>query len=248
MTSARIPRRDTPGELSWAETPLTMLRRAFLGFLQQLYSYAEKGGYRWDQNLQVTELVITDESPINLEVVAQRPAITTLRGPVGYAGLTLGTRQNHDMMCPKKNYTDLASTTLTLNHLASDDIPSEYLASVTARHLWWLKGMLKRGTPIHEIQQPQVGSPSPAGTLVQGDTRGKWRNTTVTVPVFFQDYGTVEGTDQPILNGVDVSPSYVSRALGHTPVRDLFRDGAPMAQRVSQPAPTTRSEDTIKVR
>ena len=225
-----------------------MIKRTFLGFLQQLYGSIEPGYYRWDSNLQVTEIVITDETPVNLEVVGKRPAITTVRGPVAYAGLTLGTRQPSSLLEAKKKYTDLASCTLTLNHLASVDTASEYVATVTARHLWWLKNLIKRGTLIHEIQQPQIGSPSPAGALVQGDSQGTWRNTTVAIPVFFQDYGVVERTGLPTYNGIDVRSTPVHRDLGPAPVRDLYRDGATLPERHTAPAVRSIDVNTIKVR
>jgi len=226
-----------------------MLKRSFLGFVQQLYGFAPRGSYHWDENYQVTEIVVTDEAPINLDSVGQRPAVTTVRGPLQLAGLTLGTRQSHSMLGLTKNYTDLGSCTLTLNHLASNDTVSETLAWVTANHLWLLKQLLKTGTPIHEIQQPQVGSPSPPGALVQGDTKGSWHNTTVTVPVYIQVYGTVTEAGLQILHDMHVTPTIVGRQMrGMAAVRDLYRDGAIIPKRYPGPITESWSENTIKVR
>ena len=231
-----IPPSSGKAVVSWAETPTIMLRRAILAFLQGLFGYADKGNYKWHADIEDTEIVITDETPVNGAVVGHRPAITTVRGPLAFAGLTLDTRQSSSMLSPMEKYTDMVSCTMSVNHLSKNDLESERIAWYTANHVWLLRKLILKDTPVHAIQVPQVGAPSPAGALVAGDPNGDWVNTPVALPVFLQVYGVVtprtQGAQQ-IYNEIMLSMTQQNKPLGHAATRDLSRGTSVLPTRES---------------
>jgi len=222
-----------------------MLRWAILSFLQGLFACADRGNYKWMANIEDTEIVITDETPVNASVVGQRPAITIVRGPMAFAGLTLDTRQSSSMLSSMEKYTDMVSCTCSLNCLAKNDLESERLAWYVANHIWLLRKMLIKDTPVHYIHVPQIGSPSPAGAIVQGDN---WVNTAVGLPVYMQVYGVVTDRNQKLYNTIALSLRGQSSGLGHTETRDMARGTAVLPTReTGAAAPTDGLVVTTKI-
>lgn len=56
------------------------LKRLFLSFLQTYYSTHLR--YKWDQNPQLTEIVIADKYAVDLGVASKRPSIILDRGSI----------------------------------------------------------------------------------------------------------------------------------------------------------------------
>jgi len=193
MTTSYAGIFSSPNPLvTWAEQPLLMLRKTALAFLQGLFEIGDVGCFKWSEDQEATEIYITDEAVIRSEVVGKRPAISVVRGTVAWGKTSLDERQTSDSITGEKTKTDLLSGTLSFNCCSKVDLESEYLAWIVSNSIWLLRDIFLKDTPLHEFGRGnQIGSPSPAGAIVAGDTEGEWINTPVSVSFYFQNSGKV---------------------------------------------------------
>lgn len=190
--------------LTWAEQPLLLIRKACLSFIQGLFEQADPGSFHWSENLEETEIVITDESPIKLDVVGKRPAINTVRGTVAWGKTSLDEMQERSLATDQRKHTDLLSGTMTINCCSREPLETEYMAWIVANHTWLLRRLVMKFTPVHEFGRGQVvGAPSPAGAIVSGDTEGEWICTPVQIPFFLQISGKVTPLNLTLLKGLE---------------------------------------------
>lgn len=207
--------------VNWAEQPLLLIRKACLSFMQGLFEEAEPGCFKWCENLEETELVITDESPIKLDVVGKRPCISTVRGQVAWGKTSLDEMQTRSMTNDARKHTDLLSGTMTINCCSREPLESEYIAWTVANHTWLLRRLVMKFTPVHEFGRGQVvGAPSPAGAIVSGDTEGEWICTPIQIPFFLQISGQVTPLNQTLLGKIEAKFNVRGGAqIGPTGVR-----------------------------
>jgi hypothetical protein len=209
-----------PSCVTWAEKPLLLLRKTVLSFLHGLFEQADNGYYRWVDG-EETEIFITDESPIKLQEKGRRPAINIVRGPLQWGQTSLDEVQEQNIETGQRKHTDLLSSNLSINCCSREPLESEDIAWIVANHMWLLRRILMKNTPIHEIgRRQQVSSPTPAGAIVSGDTEGEWIATTVTVPFFIQTSATITPQNQgEIIKAIEVSMGIRGAAqLGRTNV------------------------------
>jgi hypothetical protein len=190
--------------VNWAEQPLLLIRKICLSFIQGLFEQADQGCFHWNESLEETEIVITDESPIKLDVVGKRPAISTVRGQVAWGKTSLDEMQSRNMATDQIKHTDLLSGNMTFNCCSREPLETEYIAWVVANHTWLLRRLIMKYTPVHEFGRGQaVGAPSPAGAIVSGDTEGEWICTPVMVPFFLQITGKVTPLNLTLLKAIE---------------------------------------------
>jgi hypothetical protein len=174
-------------ESSWLNDPLNYLVKGFIAFLQTIWEEAPRGCFHWAAAIEETELVITEENPVNLEATEQRPAISVVLGPARFNGSSLDDLVNVDLTNAKEIHTDLIPGTMTLNCLSRVRQECRFLGWQSARTIWNLRKIFIKETHIHEVgRNITIGAVTPAGQLVQGDTEGEWHNVPVSVPFFLQ--------------------------------------------------------------
>jgi hypothetical protein len=199
-----------------------MVRRTVLAFLQGLFEHADFGCFHWSEILEETEIVITDESPIKLDVVGERPAITVLRAPIQWGKTSLDQMRSIDAKTNGRTHMDLLSGHLSINCCSKNELESEYISWIVANHMWMLRRLMIKNTYIHDIGQGVgIGSVSPAGALVQGSSEGEWHSTPVNVPFYLQNNFSISPVNQTLLNQIGISLGVRAGAnTGVTPVRD----------------------------
>lgn len=181
--SALIRRtQDCLTNTSAGEQPLLHVRRMYVGFVQGLFHAAPRGSYHWDPDGISTEIIITDENPIHVDTVGKRPAISFTRGPVQFVGLGLDDMLSFDASTGTKKKSILLPGTMSINCCSSNDIESEYLASVVAEQLWMHRELLMRAGFFEIGRNFIIGAPSPAGSIVAGDSAAEWYATTISSP------------------------------------------------------------------
>ena len=191
---------------SWGENPLFHLTRLCLVFLQELFKSAPDGSnFKWDDDDELTQIYITDETPINSEVVEKRPAIASTRSAFVWAGLGLDQKRNQRIRTGEEIFTDMLSGHITFNCLCRVDVEAEYLAWIVSRHIWIFKHLLMR-LGFHKIgENQQILGRTPAGALISGDTEGEIINVPVVVPVHFQWTERVQEKDLPLMNNIETN-------------------------------------------
>lgn len=196
-------RETTDEESSFRTSPLEQVRTLYVGFCQGLFAAAPAGTYRWRPSLEETEIVITDENPIRIDTIGKRPAITFSRGPVQSYSLGQDDMLTYDFATGKKKKSILVPGTMSINACSRVDLESERLAWIVAEQLWLHREMLMKAGFFEIGRQFVVGAPSPAGSIVAGDSGDEWYVTTVSSP--FQFYRTSQLTPlgQQILQGIN---------------------------------------------
>jgi hypothetical protein len=177
---------------SYLDDPLNYAVRGFIAFLQTIFEARPPGCYRWLPEIEETELVITEESPVRVQAVEQRPAISVILGPVRFNGSSLDDLVTVSAKNAQETHTDLIPGNMTLNCLSRVRQECRSIAWQCARMTWILRKVFISETLFHEMgRNNQISSVSPAGELVVGDTEGDWHVVSVTVPFFLQWSDTV---------------------------------------------------------
>lgn len=200
------------------EDPLTHYTRVFIKFLQLAFASFEKGSYKWTPDPKTTEILITDQSGLNREVIEKRPAIIVQRGGMQMTNIAMdqfagpildqqtGTfKPNLDIKTGAKMHTDLCAGGMTFNCLSSNGIEAQRLAWICAWAVRTLKRTLLQVKGIHRVGEDlSVGPETPPGTYISGDP-GEIIAVQVMVPFLFQLSWSVEPLDKTLLTHIDIA-------------------------------------------
>jgi hypothetical protein len=174
-------------EEGWLNDPLNYMVKAFVAFLQTIFEQAPIGQFHWRPELAETELVITEENPVNLDAVEQKPLISVVLGPVRFNGSSMDDLLSVSSVDAREVHTDLIPGTVSLNCMSRVAQECRFLGWISARTIWNLRKIFIRETHIHEVgRNISIGPVTPAGALVQGDTEGEWHSVSVACPFFLQ--------------------------------------------------------------
>lgn len=182
---------DTSPSSSWSN-PLLRARWLYVTFIQSLFGFSPRGRHHWDIDEENTDITVTTETPINPEVLHQRPAIAITRAPVAFFQLGFDDMLQFDFTTGRKTKSLLVPGTMVINCCSRNDLESEYLAWVVGEYLWLLRDLLMK-TGFYDVgRNIGIGSPSPAGAIVANDQGDEFYCTAVTSP--FHLYRTSEFT------------------------------------------------------
>jgi hypothetical protein len=203
---------------SFRYTPLRHLRVLFIRFLQGLFYAAPRGQYHWDSDDLMSEILITNEGRLDPETVNKRPAIICTRGPVSFYSLGIDDLNSFDFATGRKEKVVLVPGTMTINCVSRVPIECEDIAWVVAEHLWLLRDLLMRAGFFEVGRQPQIGAPSPAGSIIANDEGQEF--TVVAVNVGFQ---LSRKSSYTPLNKVIVNS--ITQALSIAPPKRVYSAG-----------------------
>lgn len=179
-TTIRVPQR------TWEFNPLIHSRRVVITFLQGLFAEMPAGGYRWNQDSKLTEIVITDVMPVDLDAIGYLPAITCSRGPAQFGRMFIDDLQHENPFTGERRHSDMLSMMLSINCIADKKLVAEHLSWVVGRHLWILRDLLiQRG--FHEIGRGARFEPATAaGEMITGTGKDDWRRASVIMPTYYR--------------------------------------------------------------
>lgn len=179
-----MPTPEIPSNFKY--TPMEALRTTFVGFLQGLFHQAENGCYHWEPDEHDTEIVIQDEGPVKEEVLTKRPVITIVRGPMQFSTLGLDDMEHYDSDIDRKTKSVIVSGTMTINCCSRVSLESEKIAWISMEHIWLLRQELIGNNLLFDTgRAPQLGSPSPAGSIVADGKGDEFICTPIMMPVQF---------------------------------------------------------------
>ena len=185
--------------------PLYRVTGGLLRFLKGMFKSQSPGNYQWSDDATQSEIVITDQSPVNLEVNEKRPAIVTIRGPAAWANLGFGQSVMVNMTTGRKDKQDLISCNMTFACLSREGVEAQRLAWIIFSHLPLFKPFINRDVPgIHNLgNNMTLTGESGAGALVQGSSSPEWKMVQVVVPVSIWHRSSIEAADaEKIWNSV----------------------------------------------
>jgi len=190
---------------SFKHSPLERVRTLYVGFIQGLFRASPPGAYHWDADNESTEILITDESPVKLDTIGVRPAISVTRGPVQFFSLGFDDMLSYDFQTGRKTKSILVPGTMAVNCLSRVDIEADRLAWIVAENLLLHREMLMKLGFFEIGRRPAVGAPSPAGSLVMGDNADEYFVVTVTCPYQFYRTSQVTPLGVPILQHIEAT-------------------------------------------
>ena len=191
----------SPG--SFTNTPIEALRNLFVGFCQGLFNAAPPGSYHWDEDDAVTEIIIQDEAVVKEEVLHKRPCITLTRGQMQAYGFGLDDMVSYDVNTGKKTKSCLNPGVMVINCCSRVSLEAENIAWVVYEHVWVLRDMLIQSGRLFDVGRGNtLGSPSPAGSIVSGDSGDEWIVVPVSVPFQFHRMTSVTPLNKQIVNSI----------------------------------------------
>lgn len=253
---SKIRQSNASGEFNdgdWKYGPLLQVRTLYIAFTQGLFAAAPPGTYRWAPMLEDTEIVITDENPINVDVVGKRPAIGFTRGPVQSYSLGQDDLLHYDFQTGAKKKSVLVPGTMSINCCSRVDIESEQIGWVVAEQLWMHRELLMRAGFFEIGRQFVVGSPSPAGSIVVGDSADEWYVTTVSSPFQFYRTSQFNPLGAQIVNQLGFTLNLqgnIAQALGPNPASAIgpavnISSSAPGVGANRQPHPLNPAQQVV---
>lgn len=254
---SRIVKSQGQGEYpqnSFKYGPLEQVRTLYVGFCQGLFAAAPLGTYHWSPTLEETEIVITDESPIHLDVIGKRPAISFTRGPVQSYSLGQDDMLSYDFETGRKKKSILVPGTMSINCCSRNDIESERLAWIIAEQLWLHRELLMKAGFFEIGRQFVIGAPSPPGSLVAGDSADEWVATTISSPFQFYRTSQITPLGREILDGIGMQFSTLVTSanplgpVGSTNGADppgSISSGAPGVKQQMVPHPLNPAQEVI---
>lgn len=175
---------------------LYIATRAWLLWLQGLFSTKPIGMYRWTSDPDTTEIMITDQEPIGAAVTNKRPVIVSKRNGAGYASLGVGQVMmanygNHDL-----RMSDLVNCSLTLTIIAREGIEAQSIAYEIFRMIPLFRGMIIRLGRMHSVgPQIQLGAEYPYKALNAGSSTPEWKAVSLSIPFSVQDTFTMTDSE-----------------------------------------------------
>jgi hypothetical protein len=188
---------------SFKYTPLRHVRVMFIRFVQGLFYSAPEGCYHWDEDEQKTELLVTNEQKMDPEVLYKRPAITFTRGPVSFYSMGIDDLLEYEFDIAKKTKGVLIPGTMAINCISRVPQEAEDLAWVVAEHIWLLRDLLMKAGFFEIGKSPQIGSPSPAGSIVAQDQGDEFTVVAVSVPYQFSRTSSLTPLGNRIVEGIE---------------------------------------------
>lgn len=189
----------------WRTGALLQVRTLYIAFTQGLFAAAPPGTYHWEPLLQNSEIVITDENPINLDTVGKRPAVGFSRGPVQSNTLGFDDMLGYNFQTGAKKKGVLISGMMNINCCSRVDIESEQLAWLIGEQLWMHRELLMRAGFFEIGRQFVIGPPSPAGSIVAGDSADEWYATTLSCPFQFSRTSSFTPINKDIVQQIGVT-------------------------------------------
>jgi hypothetical protein len=171
---SRVFTRQTRPSIARGDNPIVFATRLYVQFLQGLFNFNPMGSYHWEPDRELSEILITAEAPINMDVAGKRPALTVVMGPYNYQGLGIDNMLSFNMNTDRRVRSDLISGHIVVYCLAETDIVTQHLAHLVIQGTRVNQRLLEGRGGFHQISRPapSANSPSPPGALVAGDPKG----------------------------------------------------------------------------
>lgn len=195
-----------------------------LRFLQDVFMQMPKGEFHFEPGAEngttdelSSELIISDQGPINTATVERRPAIILSRGPFAWANASLDQLLLQDFGTGKRTHTDLVSGSFVVNCISRNGLEADRLGLLVARLIRIYRRQLQKAGFFYIGAQVNIAPESPAGALVSGDSAEDFILVPVSFPVFYQDSWTSE-PNSVLLRAISTQVLAVSSRFDGSPL------------------------------
>ncbi len=203
---------------NWKYTPLRQSRILLVRFVQGLFAAQPKNSYRWDPDDSLSDILISNEMSLEEEVMNKRPAITFTRGPITFSPIGIGDIDSYDFTTGKVTKDTLVPGTMIANVVSRFPLECEDVAWIVAESLWIFRSLLMRAGFFDIGQRPNIGAPSPAGSIVaDSELADQYTVVAVSIPFVFPRRASISPLNTTVVSSIEQSLSMVTspvNALG----------------------------------
>lgn len=203
MTDLKLSSPGEPQPQGIGEDPLFWATKLFVRFLQVVFHTFDKGSYRWEPDLEMTDIVIADQGTMALEVVEKRPSIICMRGPAMWSNIAMDQFKEFDFETGTRSHTDLIACSMLYQCMAREGLEAQRLAWISSYATRTLKRNLMRAG-LHRVgENVDMGAETDAGALM-GDSAKEISLVQVAVPFFFQNTYSIGPVDNLLLKDLNL--------------------------------------------
>lgn len=177
-SSPKVPEQDR----------LQIASRAWILWLQGIFSYKEPGDHRWDENPELSEIYIASSEPQGSEGGLTRPRVIVTRGTIGWASLSYAQRSMPMFgSSNSETFSDLASVTFQITCVAQEGLEAQQIAWDVFRLIPVFKVGIQKLARLHGISNGiQMSPETPHGQMYKASPTPEWKAVQVTVPCHIQ--------------------------------------------------------------
>jgi len=129
--------------------PLYYFTALFLSFIQGIFKQRPEGSYKYSEDENLTEIVITDQVSNTKETV---PRVITVRGPAQFMTMFTDDMTSMSMKTDERKRTALISIPMTINCIAKIGPEAQELAFFVSHNIWSHRILLQQ-FGIHKIDR-----------------------------------------------------------------------------------------------
>lgn len=198
-------RKSDISEFCVTDDRLYLATRAWILWLQGLFSQRPPNMYKWSENDTESEILIYDHNPTSTEQTNKRPFITTRRGVATLMGSSRDQTMTRDFSGDNVLYSDIMQTSMSFTCVAREGIEAQEIAYLVSRMIPVFKASIQKAGRIHWISnQIQVFPETSHGEIIQGSSHPEWRAVQVSVPFSIQDVISAEKGFYNVLRAVNL--------------------------------------------
>lgn len=189
MSVPRLLYEDRPAAITRTDDPSRWFSRQFVLFLQHTVREHPQYFPRWSEDENDTEILITDEVPIQLDSDGRRVSLQLMTGMIQNMNLSINHLVSRNFLTGESTHMDLWSGQAAINvHAFNDDEAraiAHRIAYVLQRHRW----KLIRMADLHFVGHSQsFGPTSPPPSLARvGEASPQSVMCSVSFPFFYQE-------------------------------------------------------------
>lgn len=182
---------------------LYISQRAWVRWLQGLFSQREVSNRRWDPNPTETEIIISSAHPTETEETNKRPIIVVGRGNAQWSGVGRDQTLTRTLSGDQKRLSDIIHTSAIISCIAREGVEAQELAYIVSRMVPVFKADIQRIGHIHFISNNTMLEPETNhGSVVNGSGVPEWRMVRVVIPYAVQEEIKVDKDFHNILHAV----------------------------------------------
>lgn len=196
---------DSSTEFIVPDDRLYLATRAWIMFLQGLFSTRRPGQFKWHSNPTESEIIISDALPTDTSRTNKRPMIVTMRGPAQYMGTSRDQTLKRNMAGDNITFSDNIGTVINFNCVAKEGIEAQEIAYTIFRMIPVFKPSIMRLGRMHAIgNNISISTESGHNAIVPGSSFPEWRSVTVSAPFYIQDVIKADKDFHNIIHAVNL--------------------------------------------
>lgn len=184
---------------------LYLATRAWILWIQGLFSTRPVGDYKWSSNPSETEILVTGSFPTDTQKTVKKPFIVVQRGPAQYLGTSHDGILHQNMSGTQITFADIIATSITISCVAREGPEAQRIAYTLFRLIPVFRRSIQRLGRIHAIPHNiTIGQEAGYSSIVPENGFPEWRIVQVGAAFQIQDVVSAETDFHTVLRAVNL--------------------------------------------